>query len=133
MRTARLIRIDDDGERTLGVLDAPDGNFSILEPPWRGNARSVSCIPTGSYDVDFLPRSGSGKYRNVWWVRDVPGRGGILIHNGVVVDHTEGCLLIGDRHHRFAGKAGVWNSRAALRRFNAIMGRESFRLEVVNA
>ena len=133
MKTASLLRILDDGAKTLGVLSANGESFSMLEPPWRDNERGVSCIPVGTYKVDFLPRSGSGKYRNVWWVRDVPGRGGILIHNGVVVDHTEGCLLIGDRHHRFAGKAGVWNSRAALRRLNRAMGQSSFLLEIRDA
>lgn len=133
MKTARLWRIDDNGKRTLGVLSAPGAHFSILEPPWKDNQRNVSCIPTGYYDCVFLKRSSSGKYRNVWWVREVAGRGGILIHNGVVVDHTLGCLLIGKRHARFSGKAGVWNSRKALREFNEIMGREPFRLEVRDA
>ena len=133
MKSAVLLRIDDDGKRTLGVLRTEGALFSMLEPPWRDNARDESCIPTGVYECQFLPRSASGKFRNVWWVRAVPGRAGILIHNGVVVAHTEGCPLIGRHHKTFDGQVAVWRSREALREFNKVMGRKPFRLEVRNA
>lgn len=50
-------RLTDDGTQTLGELAVNDLNgvtlFSCktLELPYKGNAKRVSCIPTGAYKV----------------------------------------------------------------------------------
>lgn len=86
---------------TRGTFIIFDGEKELfrckcLELPNKANQRNVSCIPEGSYDAEKYSDS---KHPNTFWVKNVPGRDGILIHignfaNGVKVD-TEGCLLPG--------------------------------------
>jgi len=106
------------------------GVYQVLERPWLDNRNNVSCIPPGDYECDFMARSGSGKYRNVYWLRSVPGRSGILMHSGNVVDHTLGCLIIGMRRGNLGGKPAVLNSRTALRRLVADVEKKPFTLTI---
>ena len=105
--------------------------FHFLERPWVNNERNVSCIPAGEYLVKFLPRSASGRYKEVWHLQNVQGRSGVLIHCGNVVAHSRGCLLIGRRRGWIDGEAAVLNSRTALVEFNSIMGTDDFKLLIV--
>ena len=105
--------------------------FHCLERPWLRNQRNISCIPSGSYRVTFLPRSASGRYRNVWHIQDVPGRSGVLIHSGNVVGHSRGCLLIGKRRGYLQGQPAVLNSRTALTELNSILEGETFQLLII--
>lgn len=105
--------------------------YYTLEPRWKDNQRNISCIPPGEYEVEFMPRSWSGKYRNCFHVKDVPGRSQILIHAGNVPDHTRGCILIGKRHGWLAGKPAVLSSAVALRQF-AENVEDCFKLRVVS-
>lgn len=109
------------------VIDGQE--FCTLEPPWLDNRRNVSCIPAGEYRCEFLAKSASGKYKDVFHLQDVPGRSGILIHNGNLVSHTKGCILLGMRHGRLAGQRAVLNSRAAMSQLGEY--KQSFELVIV--
>jgi len=85
-----------------------------LELPWRDNERSLSCIPVGVYDC--VKYDGS-RFRDVFYVRDVPGRSGILIHAGNSLDDTSGCILVG----QIFTPTGLLNSRLAMASLNAIL------------
>lgn len=131
MNKVFMLRDTKRSDVTLSRLIAPGGKwFHILEPPWRDNKTNVSCIPPGQYRCQFLKRSASGKYRNVYHVLQVRDRSGILIHQGNLVEHTWGCLIIGTRRGNLAGKPAVLNSVTALRQFVKIMGTEPFTLTI---
>lgn len=117
---------------TLGYLTVAGEKFATLERPWIDNVRNISCIPPGRYDCAFLPRSSSGRYRNVFWVKNVPGRGGILVHAGNTVDHTRGCILIGRHHGLLYDRRAVLASRLALRRLTLLLNKKDFTLEVIH-
>lgn len=136
----RLIRACADDEGTVGVVILPSGeSIRMMELPWRDNARSISCIPPGRYRVDYMERSGSGKYRDVYHLQDVPDRAGILIHAGNWAGnrdagyrtHSWGCLLPALKIGRLSGQRAGLASRAALRKLHAATGRQSFTLEVI--
>jgi hypothetical protein len=131
MKSAFLIRNIQTSTYTLGCLIVDGTMFRTIERPWLDNKQNVSCIPTGKYEADFLPRSGSGKYRNVYHVKEVPGRSGILIHNGNLVSHSRGCIIIGSRTGMLGGQPAVLSSRPALRKLNALLQGESIILEVM--
>lgn len=133
MRIVYLIREAQrsDRDETLGWLYADGRSFATLELPWRQNLPNVSCIPAGDYVTSFLPRSASGKYRNVFHVTSVVGRAGILIHTGNVVAHTRGCILIGSKHGTLGGRRSVLGSRLALVSFTSLIERESFLLRIL--
>ncbi|MCA0268453.1 MAG: DUF5675 family protein [Bacteroidetes bacterium] len=89
----------------------------VLELPWLGNQRNISCIPEGSYStVHYTRPSGRGE---AILVENVPGRSGILFHAGNVPSDTRGCLLVGDA---WSG-GSVLNSVATLARLLAVLPR----------
>jgi len=93
-----------------------------LEEPWKDNARKVSCIPEGTYQV--VKHTGA-KFKDVWRLLDVPGRDAILIHAGNTIKDTEGCILVGLQ----SMKGGVAQSREAIALLRSILP-STFNLEV---
>lgn len=114
---AKLQRTSYNSTETLGLLVIEGQEFCTLEPPreYNGleNVVGECCIPEGLYELVPLEKSASGKYTNVFWVKGVEGRSGILIHNGNTVDHTRGCILIGMERGMLMGKVAVLASREA--------------------
>lgn len=113
------------------TLWAMDRTFYVLERPWLDNRSNISCIPAGAYKCSYLERSPSGKYRNIYLIEDVYGRIGILAHNGNLVIHTKGCLLIGKRRGMLGGQPAILASRTALAEFVALMDRQDFYLHII--
>lgn len=126
-----LVRDDVRPDCIRGTLFLADSQFQVLERPWKNNMPNRSCIPAGTFKAGFLTRSTSGKYRNIFWLKDVPGRSGILIHNGNIVDHSRGCLIIGKRRGALAGKPAVLNSRTALLELAALTEHNDFHLTII--
>ena len=117
---------------TYGILVADGNVFHTLEHPDLDNARNISCfMPPGSYDTAYIPVSGSGKFRKVWHILDVPDRTGILIHNGNLLRHTQGCILLGTKRGKLAGEPAVLASRTAMRQLLDIVGEQGFRFHLL--
>lgn len=103
-----LKRIASSNKGTFGVLCKDDMPLCVtLEDPWLDNAKFKSCIPEGVYEC--YPHNGQ-KYKNVWALKNVPGRNGVLIHSGNTIDDTSGCILVG----RWFSEYRIVNSRNAL-------------------
>ena len=116
---------------SIGALMNQDGFICyVMEPPWRNNRSNVSCIPVGEYNVDYLPKSASGKYKDCYHVRGVPDRFAILIHKGNTVRDTMGCMLPGMRVGTLGGKQAVLGSAKAMRKLHKLTNRKSFKLHV---
>jgi hypothetical protein len=82
----KLVRYKDDGETTLGLLD---GRWWTVERPWKDNARSISCIPTGTYQVTRHLSPSKGE---CFAIHNVEGRDHILIHVANWSHDVEGCI-----------------------------------------
>lgn len=128
---AHLYRIENTKDHTLGELHIEGELFWVLERPWLDNKSNISCIPTGNYNATYLPRSTSGKYKKVYWVKEVVNRGGILVHSGNLVKHSLGCLIIGKRAGMLEGKRAVLNSRTALAEFGELAAQRTIDLEIL--
>lgn len=128
----------DQGTKSGLYLD-DDEVCSMLELPWLENERGISCIPPGRYEVAYMKESASGKYKDVYHVKDVPGRTGILIHMGNwagdislgLKSDTDGCLLPcmsfkTDDNGQLMGL----DSKTALQTLHEVTGRKGFVLEV---
>lgn len=114
---------------TLGELVLPNGvAVKTLERPWINNASNISCIPEGKYQVEWLERSASGKFKRCWHVTGVEGRFGILIHAGNIVRNTTGCILVGVTHGLLGGQAAVLRSKPALNKLRRELEGEAFTL-----
>lgn len=102
-------------DHAAGTAILPSGRIvKTIERPWLNNKQNVSCYPEGTYLVKWLPRSSSGKYRRVWHVQNVPGRGGILWHAANLVRQLKGCTAPGLRHGKLYGLPAVLSSGAGL-------------------
>ena len=80
---------------TMGRLNA-DGLAEIqtLELPWRNNQRSISCIPTGTYEVRMTH---SPKFGGLMpEITNVYGRSHILMHPARRAENVEGCVGTGE-------------------------------------
>lgn len=112
VEVVRLCQVDG---ATLGAMII-DGypEFSTLEPPWRDNKICESCIPVGEYRAHSLQHQ---KYGKTFLVEHVPGRSGILIHQGNFAKDTEGCILVGSGYSRSEQGAAIRNSEKAMNRF----------------
>jgi len=110
-----LCRDSEDNGAVLGTLVLADEDSAFilhsLELPWFGNARNVSCIPTGLYQAQY---KFSGQRGHVYEIDDVPGRTAIQIHVGNTAQDTEGCILAGTMRGVINGKPAVLNSRTAM-------------------
>ncbi|MDC0003784.1 DUF5675 family protein [Porticoccaceae bacterium] len=133
MKEAWLLRDESTETHTFGRLVFGNKVLYTMERPWLGNMRSQSCIPLGSYDVSYLPKSYSGKYRDVYHIQEVGGRTGILIHKGNLVADTTGCVLIGVSKGKLEGEPAVLSSVVALSILHQWAEREPFRIIVVSS
>ena len=117
----------------LGVIYGPNGKVCYtMEPPWRDNRSNVSCIPPREYGVKYLKKSATGKYRDCYWITNVPERLAILCHKGNLVTDTMGCILPGMKLGTLGGRSAVLNSRGGLRALHKITGRQEYILDVRN-
>jgi len=109
MKKYTLQRVSSTERGVFGVLIDPEGTpvCCTLERPWLDNQRNVSCIPNGEYGV---VKHNGAKYKNVWRLKNVPGRSGILFHAGNTMKDSRGCILVGQKFW----KDGVLKSRVAL-------------------
>ena len=97
-----------------------------MELPWKGNMRSISCIPAGWYPAR---KRQSPKYGHHWILQGVPGRDMILIHAGNTINDIEGCILVGSKRGMLKGLPAVLNSRATMGMLRATLPDE-FILEI---
>lgn len=125
-----LLRDHQTEDVTIGRLFDPKTNFHMhtLERPWRDNQRSVSCIPTGIYEVerDYYYKGGYEAFE----LRDVPGRSEIKIHVGNWAKDVLGCIVLGQA--RMVKGDMILSSRTAFRRFMKYTQDEDvFELEII--
>lgn len=129
MKTYKLRRFLVANNATLGELTGLSRTLYTLEDVWRNNARTISCIPAGTYLVH--PHGWHGepvRYKRVWQLQNVPGRSAILMHAGNVHQDTEGCILVGLNKDEKLGK--ILDSRLAIKLMRDEIGQQHFLLEI---
>lgn len=92
-----ITRTTDTGKQTLGELVAINGGKTFkcrtIELPWKDNQRMISCIPKGTYLVKMSVWA--GKTKKFYLLQNVPGRGGIFMHEGNYYYNYQGCIGLG--------------------------------------
>jgi len=134
---ATLIRLRRSDHGTEGILIYRNFHCYSLELPWQNNQRNISCIPTGTYNVQIRV---SPKYGRVYWITEVPDRSYILIHSGNwggdvskgLKTHTNGCILLGKYTGILQGQRAVLCSRPTITRFLNMIQERSFRLKILD-
>lgn len=113
MTNLEITRIETSDAGTIGVLTIDKAVVCFtLEPPWRGNEKSISCIPTGQY---YYSQYKSEKYERMCLsINSVHGRDSIAVHHGNTVGDTTGCIIPGLSVGSLNGKRAVLSSNKAL-------------------
>lgn len=94
----RVRRTDRLPKATLGIGELWAGPVCVMrchtvELPWKDNAKGISCIPAGTYQMAFTM---SNRFKvPLWLVLDVPGRAGVRIHAANFAHQLEGCIALG--------------------------------------
>jgi hypothetical protein len=136
MRTATLNRLECSNEGTFGMMTLDDGTvFHSLELPWRDNQCGKSCIPHGTYTVNWRY---SPKHGDCYHVDGVAGRSDVEIHaanwaGDVAMGYKcqlLGCIALGMSVGDLEGQKAVLTSRMAVLKFNAALGGDSFLLTI---
>ena len=114
-----LIRLETSSKGTFGVLKINKEIFcNTLEPPDKDNAKNISSIPAQQYDV---ARIMSPKYGETFQIIDIPDRDQVLFHAGNIVDHTKGCVILGQYIGKLKGDRAVLNSGNTFKEFMELM------------
>ena len=127
----RLERFANTPLGTFGRLIVGDRWWYTVEPPWKGNRKSVSCIPGGTYKlrkaIHNISTPGAEDDYEVWEVAGVTGRTAIHIHIGNTTEDIEGCICPGKDFGVLQARSGTWlpavfSSRPAFDEFMATLG-----------
>ena len=136
MKTAYLLRTEQSDQGTFGHLCCEDFHLHTGELPWRDNKRDISCIPAGSYMVEWEPMG----YFKGYVVKRVADRDDIEIHIGNFCGDTErelkydvkGCICLGLKRGKLTPKGynfeqeAVISSSLAMERFHSFMNKVPF-------
>lgn len=128
MKTIVLERFCYHPEGTLGVIKLDGDLFYSIEKPWLDNARSVSCIPIGTYQTGWRK---SPKFGQTWQIEDVTDRTYILIHVANYPSDVHGCIGLGT--YLMGDRIAVSQSRKAVTRFEKLTKGLEWQLEIKNA
>ena len=127
MRTLTLERTGEFGGGTIGRLF--DGYRFLaysLERLWMDNQRNVSCIPDGDYLVEL---EFSAKFkRDLYELRNVPGRTEIKFHASNYPHELQGCIALGSSSPNESFPCR--NSRHAIAKLHEHLDGEAFMLHV---
>lgn len=102
---------------TFGTLLVNNIPFCLtLEDPDNHNAKNVSCIPAGEYQLTTaISKRFGGLYL---YFKNVPDRSGIILgHTGNTLLDTEGCILLGQNWGYKDGYPAVLNSGHIVEKF----------------
>ena len=130
----KITREIGNSKETLGTLTARNGQSTFtcktLELPWLNNARNISCIPKGTYQVK--QEWWWSKAKSTYLLQNVTGRGGIRLHSGNFFSDIQGCILLGNSFVDINadGVLDVVNSRVTITAFENFMQKKPFTLIV---
>lgn len=139
MQQVILQRSPSSQQGTRGILVSGDFWCHSLELPWRDNASNISCIPAADYHCLYVTaRRSIGGRRDLYWLKNTPGRSGILIHAGTFAGARDagyrsnvlGCILLGYGIGTYKHQQAIFRSRDAVADFIDNMNEEPFTLTV---
>lgn len=133
----KILRCADVGDSMIGrlfVMGAKHPVIWTLEDSWKGNQRSISCIPLGTYSAKphNWENATGRKFQSVWEILNVPDRSAILIHGGNTKQDTQGCVLVGLATGTLGNSPAILHSNDALKILRDTIGNRPFDVEVAS-
>ena len=104
---------------TFGILKINDLSLVTMELPWKGNAKEVSCIPTGTYTCKRTLASLhiTKPYGQTFEIENVPNRSDILFHIANFQKDLKGCIGLGTSFGKLSGFDVILRSMTAFDKF----------------
>ena len=114
--TVRILRLEENFKYgTFGALILAGEFFCVtLENPDIVNKKNISSIPAQQY---LCRKVESPKWRETYEITDVPDRTHVLFHPGNLVEHTEGCIILGQHPGKLRENRAILNSGNTFRSF----------------
>lgn len=139
MQTARLERLETGNQGTFGKMYAGSTCFFSGELPWRDNKSNVSCFPAGKYFGVWTWSPHLKRF--AYTIVPIGGREGIRIHPANLMgdaaigykSQLNGCVALGEKLGWMEKQKAVLVSRPAVAKFEKILERKKFILEVTQA
>lgn len=138
MDRLRIERMETGDHGTFGVLNVGPTRFFTGELPWRNNKPNESCFPPGIYQVKMTY---SNRFKKeMYLVYPTSPREGIRIHAANFMGDSSlgykkqlnGCISLGEKIGFMDGQKAILLSAPAVRRFESMMNKRDFILEVLN-
>ncbi len=133
-----LERLETSDQGTFGRIQIGDQTFFTGELPDRNNESNISCIPVGTYHCKWTYSYHFKK--EMYLVDAVPERAGIRIHAANFMGAKDlryrcqlnGCIALGERVAEMAGQKALIVSAPAVRRFEELLNKKPFILEIID-
>lgn len=134
-----LTRLETGDQGTFGRVIAKGQTFFSGELPDRGNAANISSIPAGPYRVAW---TWSNRFaRMMYLLAGTDPRAGIREHSANFMGDRDkgyraqlnGCIAFGERLGWMENQKVLLLSAPAVRRFENLMERKPFELDIVEA
>lgn len=126
-----LTRINNEKDRTFGIIHLPNRTFFTLELPWRDNHANISRVPAGTYTATFTESPHFNK--KTYLLTGVKDRTSIRIHSANLPHELKGCIALGEKLGVLNGERALLNSRQAVEEFEKLLEQKPFELEIIDA
>lgn len=117
MKELKIVRLEETEQGTIGVLLIDGLVHSFTLEPDSGDKKK-SQIPLGPYHVQ---RFHGKKWKDTFEIV-VPEHTAVLFHSGNTEEHTQMCVLLGEKEGWLRGSRAILESGAAFESFMKIMG-----------
>ena len=136
MSDVLIERLETGDQGTFGRIVVGTLVLFTGELPWRENRFQRSCIPPGEYNARmvYVPKF----KRHCYWLQPTAPRTSILMHAATFMGdiekgyrtHLQGCIALGEKLGWIERQKCVLLSTPAMRRFEELMQRKPFTLEI---
>jgi hypothetical protein len=119
MKELKIVRLEETPKGAVGVLLIDGLVHSFTLEPDSGDKKK-SQIPLGCFHVK---RFHGAKWKDTFEIV-VPGHTAVLFHSGNTEEHTQMCVLLGEKEGYLKGERAVLESGMAFKSFMEIMGED---------
>lgn len=138
MTRVTLERIESTDQGTFGRLYLDGNTYFTGELPWRDNKSDVSCIPVGIFQCVWTY---SVRFKRFMYLVQNSTRVGVRFHPANLMGDKEkkfmaqlnGCIALGEKLGTIEKQKALLVSAPAIRKFETLMNKLPFELEIKNA
>jgi hypothetical protein len=133
-----LERFESTDQGTFGRITFGEVQYYSGELPWRDNETDISCIPVGIYNCKWTY---SNRFKRFMYLIRDDKRTGLRFHSANLMGDKQkgfmsqlnGCIALGEKLGTIDKQKAILISQPAIRKFETLMNKLPFELEIKNA